>query len=89
MLSSSFPALWPFLAIYIAWVQWIDKCPEHGTRLSPWFRSLKIWQYFAEYYPASYVSRSMSRFTVLNCHVQHAQINEGELSIPRVFSHLA
>ncbi|KAG6334171.1 hypothetical protein ID866_4918 [Astraeus odoratus] len=50
---SSIPALWPFIAVYIVWMRWIDKSPEHGTRLSPWFRSLIIWKYFAEYYPAS------------------------------------
>ncbi|KAI6023843.1 hypothetical protein PISMIDRAFT_430466 [Pisolithus microcarpus 441] len=49
----SIPALWPFIAVYLVWMSWIDKSPVHGTRLSPWFRSLKIWRYFAEYYPAS------------------------------------
>lgn len=66
MLSSSIPALWPFLALYIAWIRWIDKSPEHGTRLNPWFRSLKIWKYFAEYYPASYVSGSCPYVTVVD-----------------------
>lgn len=78
--SSSIPALWPFLAIYVAWIRWIDKCPEHGTRLSPWFRSSKIWQYFAEYYPASCVSRSMSYFTIPNRPMEHGQTHEGELT---------
>ncbi|KAN0088221.1 Diacylglycerol acyltransferase domain containing protein [Tylopilus felleus] len=54
LMLCSIPALWPFLAVYVAWMQWIDNSPEHGTRLSPWFRSLKIWKYFADYYPASY-----------------------------------
>ncbi|KAI6164526.1 diacylglycerol acyltransferase-domain-containing protein [Pisolithus thermaeus] len=49
----SIPPLWPFIAVYLVWMSWIDKSPVHGTRLSPWFRSLKIWRYFAEYYPAS------------------------------------
>ncbi|KIM68227.1 hypothetical protein SCLCIDRAFT_1186762 [Scleroderma citrinum Foug A] len=49
----SIPALWPLIAVYLVWMTWIDKSPEHGTRLSPWFRSLKIWEYFADYYPAS------------------------------------
>ncbi|KAI6130195.1 diacylglycerol acyltransferase-domain-containing protein [Pisolithus croceorrhizus] len=49
----SIPALWPFIAVYLVWMSWMDKSPVHGTRLSPWFRSLKIWRYFAEYYPAS------------------------------------
>ncbi|EIW75198.1 diacylglycerol-acyltransferase [Coniophora puteana RWD-64-598 SS2] len=51
----SVPALWPFIATYWIWVHYIDTSPAYGTRLSPWFRSLKIWQYFADYYPASYV----------------------------------
>lgn len=23
--------------------------------MSPWFRSMRFWKYFADYYPASYV----------------------------------
>lgn len=84
LLSSSIPAFWPFLAIYVAWINWVDKSPEHGTRLSPWFRSLKIWKYFAEYYPASYVSIIMSNVTVLDRCVERAQIDEGELIASRV-----
>ncbi|KIK93533.1 hypothetical protein PAXRUDRAFT_509420 [Paxillus rubicundulus Ve08.2h10] len=53
LMLCSIPALWPCIAIYLVWIIWIDKNPENGTRLSPWFRSLKIWKYFAEYYPAS------------------------------------
>jgi hypothetical protein len=41
--------------VYYVWIRYIDKSPEHGGRISPWFRSLKIWQYFAEYYPVSLV----------------------------------
>ncbi len=48
----SFPQLWPFLAAYWIWM-YIDKSPEKGGRLSPWFRSTAFWRYFAEYYPAS------------------------------------
>ncbi|KIM68235.1 hypothetical protein SCLCIDRAFT_20629 [Scleroderma citrinum Foug A] len=52
-ISSSIPALWPLIAAYLVWMTWIDKSPEHRTRLSPWFHSLKIWEYFADYYPVS------------------------------------
>ncbi|KAH7890989.1 diacylglycerol acyltransferase-domain-containing protein [Phlebopus sp. FC_14] len=55
LLLCSIPALWPFIALYLIWIFWIDTSPAHGTRLSPWFRSLKIWKYFADYYPASCV----------------------------------
>ncbi|KAI0794243.1 DAGAT-domain-containing protein [Fomes fomentarius] len=51
----SFPPLWPFLAAYWIWIAYIDKSPEHGGRLSPWFRSSRFWRHFAEYYPASLV----------------------------------
>ncbi|KAI0741800.1 DAGAT-domain-containing protein [Daedaleopsis nitida] len=51
----SFPPLWPLLAAYWIWVAYIDRSPEHGGRLSPWFRSLSFWRYFAEYYPASFL----------------------------------
>ena len=50
---SSFPPLWPLLAAYMVWVMYIDRSPVHGGRMSPWFRSLRFWRYFAEYYPAS------------------------------------
>ncbi|KAJ7582275.1 diacylglycerol acyltransferase-domain-containing protein [Mycena floridula] len=53
LLLCSLPPLWPFLAAYHVWVIWIDQSPEHGGRTSQWFRSMRIWQYFAEYYPAS------------------------------------
>lgn len=54
-LHSSYPPLWPLLSVYYVWANWIDKSPEHGGRTSPWFRSLKFWTYFADYYPASCV----------------------------------
>ncbi|KAG1738947.1 diacylglycerol acyltransferase-domain-containing protein [Suillus lakei] len=54
LMLCSIPALWPFLVMYLVWIFCIDKSPAYGNRLAPWFRSLKIWQYFAEYYPASY-----------------------------------
>ncbi|KAE9393994.1 DAGAT-domain-containing protein [Gymnopus androsaceus JB14] len=49
----SIPPLWPFLAAYQIWIMWIDQSPEHGGRTSRWFRELKFWKYFADYYPAS------------------------------------
>jgi len=49
----SFPPLWPLLAVYMIWAIYIDRSPEHGGRLSPWFRSGRFWRYFADYYPAS------------------------------------
>ncbi|EIN06275.1 DAGAT-domain-containing protein [Punctularia strigosozonata HHB-11173 SS5] len=54
LLLCSIPALWPVLAIYYIWKGWIDGGPEHGGRISPWFRSAWWWKYFAEYYPASF-----------------------------------
>jgi len=59
--SSSFPPLWPFLAAYQIWVLWIDQSPEHGGRIAPWFRRWRFWNYFADYYPASWVSLLLSR----------------------------
>lgn len=50
---SSFPPLWPFLAVYVIWARFFDASPEHGGRMSPWFRSWRFWKYFADYYPAS------------------------------------
>ncbi|KAI0322792.1 diacylglycerol acyltransferase-domain-containing protein [Amylostereum chailletii] len=50
----SFPSLWPFILAYLCWLGCIDGAPEHGGRMSHWFRSISFWKYFAEYYPASY-----------------------------------
>lgn len=54
----SFPPLWPFLAAYQVWVVWIDQSPENGGRTSSWFRKLRFWQYFADYYPASFLKEA-------------------------------
>ncbi|KAI9440664.1 DAGAT-domain-containing protein [Lactarius indigo] len=48
----SYPPLWPFVIIYMIWIH-IDSAPERGGRVSPWFRSVRFWKIFAEYYPAS------------------------------------
>jgi hypothetical protein len=70
----SFPALWPPLALYLVWALWIDKAPERGTRFSQTVRSWRMFQYFAEYYPASYVrSRLLSPFT----RSTHRKLSEG------------
>ncbi|KAI0057261.1 DAGAT-domain-containing protein [Artomyces pyxidatus] len=50
----SFPSLWPLLLAYVLWALYVDQAPERGGRMSPWFRSMRVWTYFAEYYPASY-----------------------------------
>ncbi|KAJ7230645.1 DAGAT-domain-containing protein [Mycena pura] len=50
----SYPPLWPPLFAYQFWITFVDKSPENGRRSSQWCRSLKIWTYFADYYPASY-----------------------------------
>ncbi|KAF7289446.1 Diacylglycerol o-acyltransferase [Mycena chlorophos] len=51
----SYPPLWPLLVVYLIWVNYIDDGPENGTRSSDWFRSLKLWTYFVDYYPASFL----------------------------------
>ncbi|KAJ7725259.1 diacylglycerol acyltransferase-domain-containing protein [Mycena olivaceomarginata] len=58
LLLCSYPPLWPFLGMYQIWALWIDKSPEHGGRTSPWFRSIKFWTYFADYYPASFLKEA-------------------------------
>ena len=55
----SIPRLWPFLILYVIYM-FTDKSPEHGGRISPWFRGTKFWRLFAEYYPASCVLRRSS-----------------------------
>ncbi|TFK69122.1 DAGAT-domain-containing protein [Pluteus cervinus] len=54
----SFPPLWPFLAVYMIWVLYIDKSPEHGGRSSQFARSSIFFQYFADYYPASFLKEA-------------------------------
>ncbi|KAG6909783.1 hypothetical protein DXG01_015276 [Tephrocybe rancida] len=58
LLLCSIPPLWPFLAIYLVWARCFDDSPEHGGRLSPWFRSIRYWKYFADYYPASFLKEA-------------------------------
>ncbi|KAI0305803.1 DAGAT-domain-containing protein [Multifurca ochricompacta] len=54
----SYPPVWPFMIAYIIWIH-IDSTPERGGRMSPWFRSIRFWKFFAEYYPASYKKASI------------------------------
>lgn len=58
LLLCSIPPLWPFIFAYIIWMFYIDTAPEHGGRMSHWFRSLPFWRYFAEYYPASLIKEA-------------------------------
>ncbi|CAL1714430.1 unnamed protein product [Somion occarium] len=55
LVLASFPPLWPVLAWYMLWVLYVDHSPEKGGRISPWFRSIKFWKYFSDYYPASFL----------------------------------
>jgi len=58
LLLLSIPPIWPILAIYYIWARWIDKAPEYGGRSSHWFRSMRFWKYFADYYPASFMKEA-------------------------------
>jgi hypothetical protein len=49
----SIPPLWPLLIAYLLWILYIDNSADHGGRSSPWFRSMRFWRYFADYYPSS------------------------------------
>lgn len=59
-LNRSIPPIWPLLIIYLIWIMYIDGSPEHGGRRSPWFRSLIVWKYFGDYFPASWVAQLSS-----------------------------
>lgn len=53
-LALSLPPLWPLILIYLLWIQF-DDAPQSGGRRSEWARRLKIWRYFAAYYPVSLI----------------------------------
>jgi hypothetical protein len=52
-LCRSIPPLWPLLVSYLLWILCVDNSSDHGGRRNPWFRSIRFWRYFADYYPAS------------------------------------
>ncbi|KAG5641619.1 hypothetical protein DXG03_004642, partial [Asterophora parasitica] len=58
LLLCSIPPLWPLLAIYLIWARCFDNSSENGGRMSPWFRSIRYWKYFADYYPASFLKEA-------------------------------
>ncbi|KDQ26471.1 hypothetical protein PLEOSDRAFT_1057032 [Pleurotus ostreatus PC15] len=58
LLLWSIPPLWPLLTFYTIWIRWIDKSPDYGGRPSHWFRSMALWRYFADYYPASFLKEA-------------------------------
>jgi len=49
----SVPPLWPPIFVYLLWIRYFDRSPEHGGRWSEWFRGARFFKYFAEYYPSS------------------------------------
>ncbi|KZS94498.1 DAGAT-domain-containing protein [Sistotremastrum niveocremeum HHB9708] len=51
-LLCSIPLLWPLIIMYLVWMSF-DYAPEHGGRFNPWFRQMRCWRYFADYYPAT------------------------------------
>lgn len=53
-LRRSIPPLWPLIIVYLIWT-YFDRAPESGGRRLNWARKLKIWRYFAEYYPVSLI----------------------------------
>ncbi|KIM90195.1 hypothetical protein PILCRDRAFT_174692 [Piloderma croceum F 1598] len=55
LLLLSIPPLWPLLIAYLLWILYIDNSADHGGRSSPWFRSMRFWRYFADYYPSSFL----------------------------------
>ncbi|KAL5492340.1 DGA1 [Sanghuangporus weigelae] len=79
--ACSFPSLWPVAALYMIWVYFIDKSPERGGRSSQWFRSMRFWTYFAEYYPTSCVEQDLpaDRAYVFGYH-PHGIIGMGALA---------
>lgn len=50
----SIPPFWPLIIVYLIWI-YFDNAPQSGGRRSKWARRLKIWRYFAEYYPVSLI----------------------------------
>jgi len=49
-----FPALWPFLVLYTAWL-FLDRAPTTGGRPVQWFRELKFWKHIASYFPVTII----------------------------------
>ncbi|WEW60117.1 diacylglycerol O-acyltransferase 1 [Emydomyces testavorans] len=52
--SCAIPLLWPLLLPYLVYISLFSKASTDGTlrRRSQFLRSLRIWTYFAEYFPA-------------------------------------
>lgn len=48
------PVLWPLLIAYIIWMI-VDKAPYRGGRKIVWFRKLRFWKWFADYFPVNII----------------------------------
>jgi len=48
------PSWWPFVFVYLVYI-FYDTAPEHGGRRLQIIRSLPIWSWFAQYFPASLI----------------------------------
>ncbi|CAO3653076.1 unnamed protein product [Cunninghamella blakesleeana] len=51
------PFLWPLLTAYLIWML-KDKAPVKGGRKIQWFRELKLWRWFAGYFPVNIIKEA-------------------------------
>jgi len=54
----SVPLLWPIIIPYLIWIYGFDHSSANGGHSNAYFRRMKCWQYFAEYYPARLVKEA-------------------------------
>ncbi|KAI9322117.1 diacylglycerol acyltransferase type 2A [Dichotomocladium elegans] len=51
-LLAAIPLFWPIVIAYLVWV-YTDKAPSRGGRRVEWVRRLRMWKYFADYFPTT------------------------------------
>lgn len=56
ILGLFFTSYYPIALIYLTWAYFIDSgTPSHGGRRSTFVRSLRIWNYYRDYFPITLV----------------------------------
>lgn len=56
--ACSIPLLWPIVVPYAIWIFYLDTSYNHGGRPKMWFKRLRLWRYFASYYPVSMIKEA-------------------------------
>lgn len=76
------PTMWPVLVPYVLWIMFFDKAPIQAGRPSKFFRTLRIWTLFKDYFPIELIKTAdlKPEKNYIFCYHPHGVISLGAIS---------